>query len=369
MKQRQAYRVARAIARQLAGACFAASLLGSVAKADEPGEPARTHAPRHAPGHAPERPVSLRIATLGGGVQDAQQTALFAPFTEQTGMRLRIFDWDDSLATLRSRAQTGHEDWDLVLMDAAALQVACREGLLLSAPLRLDPAKAAPDSSGTACGVPAWRMNLVLAWDRSRVDITPTWNDFWNVAQHPGKRGLRRGPRGTLEIALMADGVAPGDVYRTLATSEGVDRAFHKLDQLKPYIVWWNTPAEAVQIIESGAVLMTSAPDGEVAAAENAGHRSFGAQWTQSLGIDMEWGMPSGAMPGGAQPERRALAQKLLAFISDTARRDGFFSAYGATPQPPGTAAPQATLNMDDRFWLDHLVPLQRRFERWLEAR
>ena len=30
-------------------------------------------------------------------------------------------------------------------------------------------------------------------------------------------------------MALLADGVAPGDVYKTLATPEGLDRAFAKL--------------------------------------------------------------------------------------------------------------------------------------------
>jgi len=41
-----------------------------------------------------------------------------------------------------------------------------------------------------------------------------------------GKRALRKGPKTTLEIALMADGVAPKDVYKTLGTNEGVERAF-----------------------------------------------------------------------------------------------------------------------------------------------
>ena len=59
------------------------------------------------------------------------------------------------------------------------------------------------------------------------------------MAKYPGKRGLRKGVQGNLEIALMADGVAPGDVYRTLRGSDGVARAFRKLDQLKPYLVFW----------------------------------------------------------------------------------------------------------------------------------
>ena len=66
----------------------------------------------------------------------------------------------------------------------------------------------------------------------------------------------------------MADGVAPGDVYKTLASGDGVDRAFRKLDQLRPYIVWWETSADAAKILGSGEVLMTSAANPAIVAAE-----------------------------------------------------------------------------------------------------
>ena len=76
----------------------------------------------------------------------------------------------------------------------------------------------------------------------------------------PASAACTAGVRGNLEFALIADGVAPADVYKVLATADGVDRAFRKLDQLKPYIVWWQTGAEAAHILASGDVLMTSAP-------------------------------------------------------------------------------------------------------------
>ena len=297
-------------------------------------------------------------------MQDAQEASLFAPFTHVSGIHLQVSAWGGKLEMLQKRAATGGETWDVILMDAAALQVACQQGLLLPRPLTRDPDDLEPDGPAKDCGVPAWRMNLVLAWDRSRVDITPTWSDFWNVAQHPGKRGLSRSPRGTLEIALMADGVAPADVYTILSTPAGVDRAFRKLDQLKPYIVWWDTPAQAVQIIGSGAVLMTSAPAGEVGAADRTGHRNFGVQWAQSLAIGVEW-----AVPATTTPMSRALAQRLLAFVSDPAQEAAFSSNYLARPDPSAAVASRATLSVDDDFWRHHLPALQRSFDLWVGAK
>ena len=52
-------------------------------------------------------------------------------------------------------------------------------------------------------------FSTVLAWDKDKFHGSPSWGDFWDVAKLPGKRGLRRGVVGNLEIALLADGVAP----------------------------------------------------------------------------------------------------------------------------------------------------------------
>src|SRR5208283_5467297 len=98
-----------------------------------------------------------------------------------------------------------------------------------------------------------------------------------------------KGVRGNLEFALMADGVAPADVYKTLSTSEGVDRAFRKLDQLKPYIEWWSTDADSAHILASGDVLMTSAPSDQVATRTDREHKNFGLQFAGSLFELQSW--------------------------------------------------------------------------------
>ena len=73
-----------------------------------------------------------------------------------------------------------------------------------------------------------------LSYDADKLTTAPTsWADFFDIAKFPGKRGLRKGPKYALEFALIADGVAPTDVYTVLATPEGVDRAFAKLDTIK----------------------------------------------------------------------------------------------------------------------------------------
>ncbi len=99
--------------------------------------------------------------------------------------------------------------------------------------------------------------STALAYNADKLKTAPTgWADFWDVKKFPGKRAMRKGARYNTRIsALMADGVPPKDVYKVLATEEGPeDRAFKKLDELKPYIQWWEAGAQPPQILVAGDV-------------------------------------------------------------------------------------------------------------------
>ena len=329
------------------------------------------------------------VATLGGPVQDAMAQAFFSPFTAQTRIGVRPVTWNGLLATLQDRARTGTApDQSLVLMDNASVLIACREGLLLPIDPAPDPIRNGRErldgDAVSRCGLGAFRMNLVLAWDRSRIDSVPGWSDFWDVARRPGKRGLSRNPRGTMEIALLADGVAPRDVYRVLGSEAGLDRAFRKLDQLKPYVVWWDTPDQAVHVIQSGDVLMTLSPNDVVAAANLAGHRDFGIQWQQSISTILDWAIPGrpaaiGSGPGQAD-DRVARGRQLLGFMIDPAHQADFAARYPGVSllqdAPPDQALPadspatpehrQDALREDDAFWAAHLDAIKARFEAWI---
>jgi hypothetical protein len=80
-----------------------------------------------------------------------------------------------------------------------------------------------------------------------------SWADFWDVDKFPGARAARKHPYDTLEFALMADGVAPEDVYPL-----DVDRAFKSMDRIKPHIdIWWTGGAQTSQLLKTGEVDLT----------------------------------------------------------------------------------------------------------------
>jgi len=317
----------------------------------------------------------LTVVTRGEMLRVPMREVFIHPFTLSTDLPVRHDVWDGGLETLRTHARSPENGWDLVVVDSMELAQGCAEGLFEKMDWAAIGGRDHTMAAGVAdCGVGATVANMVLAWDRDKFPSTPTWSDFWDVAKHPGKRGLRQGVRGTLEIALLADGVAPADIYRTLSTNEGVDRAFRKLDQLKPYLVWWQTEADAVRILGSGDVLMTSAPSGRIVMANRSERRNFGLQWAASLFEVHSW-----AILKGTSELRQA--QQFLWFAGTTAIQARFLRLTGESGLargineglPPDVAGVSPTaqanmsqgLRMDAGFWNENLSKLRPRFDTW----
>jgi putative spermidine/putrescine transport system substrate-binding protein len=316
----------------------------------------------------------LTIALRGDLIEPVRE-ALIKPFTEATGVKVVIVDAKVELDTLHSHAGPTDDGWDVVMVSPALGQTGCDTGLLEKLDWGAIGGRDHYQALGAGdCDVGAVVDAVALSWDRDKFPATPTWADFWDIAKYPGKRGLRRQPEGTLEIALLADGVAPGEVYRTLRGSDGVERAFRKLDQLKPYLAFWQAAADGPKALGAGDVLMTSAEVARVVAADRNEHRNFGLQWNGALLRVEDWAITKSS-PNAAD------ALKLLAFLGDPklgarlalAGLGGLAKGSGDGLPPdlaatsPGVAANQAsTLVIDSQFWRENADKLAPRFDAWL---
>ena len=322
----------------------------------------------------PANTYALTIVTRGEATQAAIADAYVQPFTAATEIQVHQDNWDGNMDTLRAKATEG--GWDLVEVDSDQLAAGCADGSFEK--LDWSAIGGKDHYVGMAvsdCGVGATLHNTVLAWDRDKFQAVPNWADFWDVAKIPGKRGLAKSVRGALEFALMADGVAPADVYKTLSSSDGVDRAFRKLDQLKPYIVWWQTPAEAAKILGSGDVLMTTTPSNVIAVANRVEKRNFGVQFTGSLYEPRSWAI----MKGGQNLHE---AQQFLYLTGAPSLEARLFRVCGEiglakgvndwlTPDqqalsPTFPANAGAALRIDNGFWHDNIAKLRTRFDTWV---
>lgn len=348
-------------------------------------------------------PVSARELTLAipsGQERAALHGIYLAPFSNATGIPVGVQTWDGGLDVLRAKekppaprdqpadppadppapppaaAPAPEEGWDVALVSPAELQAGCDEGLFEKLDWSAIGGKDHYQSFAVSdCGVGGVVRSLVLSWDRDKFPGTPSWGDFFDVAKYPGKRGLKRDVRSNLEFALLADGVSAGDVYKVLRGSDGVDRAFHKLDQLRPYVVWWQRPDEAAQLLASGEVLMTSAPNGAITLANHTQRRNLGVQWAGGLTSVQSWAIVKGS------PDR-ALAAQFLYFAGMPAIQvrmlpllpyPGLAKGVNelAPPEqqltsPTLPANLSAGLLADEGFWRENQDRLAQRFATWL---
>ena len=194
------------------------------------------------------------------------------------------------------------------------------------------------------------------------------------MKKNPGKRGMRKTAKYTLESALLADGVAAKDVYAVLGTPAGVDRAFKKLDELKPNIQWWETGAQPPQYLISGDVVMSAAYNGRITNARNEGNKDLEIVWNGGL-YEMEyWGIPKGS-PNKAEamkfiastllPERQAAYSTLIPYGPTRKSANGLVSAELAAVLPSSEPNMKVAAAIDPSFWLDHGEELERRFNAW----
>ncbi|MCW3478213.1 ABC transporter substrate-binding protein [Neisseriaceae bacterium JH1-16] len=317
----------------------------------------------------------LTVISFGGANKAAQVKAYYDPFKKVSGINVVGGEYNGEMAKVKAMVDTKSVSWDVLEVESPELARGCDEGLFE----KLDYSKIGNKADfvpGAAqqCGVGIFVWSTALAYNADKLKTAPTsWKDFWDVKKFPGKRGLRKGAKYTLEIALMADGVAPKDVYKVLATPAGVDRAFKKLDQLKPSIQWWEAGAQPPQYLASGDVVMSSAYNGRIADAHKEG-KNLKVVWNGGMYDFDSWAIPKGS------PNKDA-AYKFIAFASKPENQKVYSQniAYGpsnklAVPmidKKEMAELPTAPQNMKDAvkvdvgFWADYGESLEQRFNAW----
>jgi len=319
--------------------------------------------------------AGLTVVGAGGALQDAERKAFFQPFAESAKVQVTEDSYSGQMARVRAMVQTGTVTWDVMQVEQNALLQGGDEGLFE----KLDWGKIGAKSDFLPAavsdyGVGAFVWSMVLTYDRAKLAEGPSsWADFWDIDKYPGKRGLRATAKMTLEIALLGDGVPPAEVYDVLRSPGGVERAFARLDRLKPHLLWWTSGAEPIERVASGDLVMSAAFNGRVAAA-NLGGRNFALIWTgQVYGID-SWAIVKGS-------QRLAIAERFIAFASqpDTQSKFPNFIPYGVTNRkaiagidsriaddlPTSPRNIEKALPLNTEYWADNGETLEARFATW----
>ena len=325
------------------------------------------------------RAQSKRIVVRddGGVYTKAYGECFYKPFTQKTGIEVVGVQANaEPVAQIKSMVDTKNYTWDMAKISQPAILLLTEGGkvYLEKHGLENDPSvRTIPKQFMSPYGVGTNVYCTVLAYRTEAFKnrkAPSSWADLWNVKDFPGRRAIRKHPFDTLEESLMAAGVPTAQLYPL-----NLDRAFQNLDLIKPSVdVWWNSGAQATQLLSSGEVDMiaTWVSRPQQAIMEGA---PVAIAWNQNL-----WGVDNWAILGGT-PNAEA-CREFIKFASDVKRmaQQGDFYPAGVT-QPeafkymkPEVAKHSPThpdniktgVQISAKYWLDNQAAVTERFNGWV---
>lgn len=315
----------------------------------------------------PASAADMVFTSWGGTTQDAQNAAWAEPFAAETGTQV-LQDGPTDYGKIKAMVEAGAVSWDVVDVEGDYAVQAGKAGLL--EPLdftiidksRLDPRFVTDHSVGS------FYYSFVIGCNKDAVAECPkTWADLFDTAKFPGKRTFYKwSAPGVIEAALLADGVAPADLYPL-----DLDRAFKKLDAIKGDIIWWSSGAQSQQMLASAETPYGSFWNGRLTALADSGI-TVETSWDQNITAADSLVVPKGA------PNKEA-AMRFIALATSPKAQAAMAAATGYAPinldapaeMDPGVRATlpdqqaETQVNADMAYWAEHRDEIGARWYAW----
>ncbi len=334
---------------------------------------------------------AITVTSFGGAYAQSQISAYHKPFTAKTGVKVNSEDYNGGIAEIRAQVESGNVTWDVVDVEIQDLVAACDEGLLEI----IDPATLPPAPDGTPatedfitdalheCGVGTIVWTTIVAYDKTKFpgEKPSKLADFFDVKKFPGIRAISKRPVVALEYALMADGVAPKNVYKVLSTKAGIKRAFAKLDTIKDSLIFWEAGAQPPQMLADGEAIMVTAYNGRIFNAVVKEKKPFVIIWDHQV-----YNLDYYVIPKGTKNLKNAL--EFLKYASSTqALADSTkYISYGpvrksaqplittyhgtnikmAPHMPTAPANFKNALKTSNEWWADNQDEMNKRYNAWM---
>ena len=173
---------------------------------------------------------------------------------------------------------------------------------------------------------------------------------------------------GILEMALVADGVSPANLYPL-----DVERALAKLGTLRGNIIWWSEGAQSQQLLQSDETPLAMVWTGRAVSAAKTAPVSI--QWNQWTSQNGWWVVPKGV-------PNKDLCMRLLKFSTSPEAQANFtrYEPYGPTnrlalPKVSAqyrdnlpTSHLQGKITLDNNWWAANYDSVNTKFQAWLTS-
>jgi putative spermidine/putrescine transport system substrate-binding protein len=317
-----------------------------------------------------QRENAVVFVSDGGSYQKAERDAWLTPFQQENRSLRVVEDVPKSYARLKSMVSSENVMWDLMTATGDFGYGDDRKFLVDFAGHGLPLDELIPEyTHESIVGHTIFSNVLAYRTDKLGGRKPQGWADFFDLDKFPGKRGLRNFAAGAvLEIALIADGVAPEELYPL-----DFDRAFAKLDTIKDQTVFWTSGAQSAQLISDGEVSMTQVWNGRVYPLQKAG-APIAIQWNEHFiqadsmvvprGANVEYAMQLAAYCLSA--EHNAALSQYIPY--GPTNREALKLVNPAMKEHLPTSYLDIGINFDNEWLNAHRAEVDSRWQNWVSS-
>lgn len=233
---------------------------------------------------------SMTVATAAAGdFLDSLNIAFFDAFTEATGAIVRHEQFGrDGIEGLIDQVENEENVWDVALIPTAEVLRLANQPYLEAIDYAIVDTTALYPELSMQHAVGAVIYSTVQVYQANETTPPTDWASFWDLTRSLGTRAMRKDPVGTLEFALLADGVPMADLYPL-----DTERAFSSLERIRDATIFYEDSKQPVELVRTAQVGLASAWNVRTSLPDVAS--TIGITWNGGMISADSWSIPRGA--------------------------------------------------------------------------
>ena len=267
------------------------------------------------------------MANWGGDAERALGRTFVPAYERLTGRKMVMDGSGPSNGKIRAMVEAKAVTWDVCDCGMAAMSELGPIGMLQPMDYGvIDKSRVFPGFAYDH-GVCNYLFSIVMAWDTKVISGQPTLADFFDLKKYPGKRSMKKDPVAMMEVALMADGIPPDQIYPL-----DRDRALKKIATIKNVTLFWANATQSQSLLRDGEVVMGLLWNTRATVLKKETEGRIDWSYRQGFLQHGCWVVPTGN-PAGKQ------AMVAIAAMQDPEAQVELFKALNNGPANPQAAA------------------------------
>lgn len=241
---------------------------------------------------------ALVLCNWGGDATRGMTGAFIEPYmAKHPGRKVDVDGSGPASARIRLMVESGKTTWDVVDRNLHTALELGRQGFLEKIDYtKVDRSKVRPEHAND-WGIGNYIYAQVLVYNTKAWGgrVPTTWKDVWDLKAFPGKRAFPKTIDGSLEAALMADGVPPDKLYPL-----DLKRALAMHRKLAKDTIYYTSLADSQTVFRNEEAVIGLILNTRAWPLKNDTGGLCDYTFNQGIVWTASWMVPKGA-PGGAQ--------------------------------------------------------------------